>query len=60
MCNAVESCLIHRDVAEDFLPMLKKRLDEHNVEIRGCNLTKMILGDCVTPADEYDYATEFL
>lgn len=60
VCNAVESCLVHRDVAEDFLPMLKKRLDEHNVEIRGCNLTKMILGDCVTPADEYDYATEFL
>ena len=60
VCNAVESCLVHRDVAEDFLPKLKKRLDEHNVEIRGCNLTGMILGDCVVPADEDDYATEFL
>lgn len=60
VCNAVESCLVHKNVADDFLPMLKKRLDEHNVEIRGCQLTKMILGDCVVPADEYDYATEFL
>lgn len=60
VCNAVESCLVHRDVADDFLPMLKKKLDEHNVEIRGCHLTRMILGDCVVPADEEDYATEFL
>ena len=59
VCNAVETCLVHRDVAEKFLPKLKKRLDEHNVEIRGCELTKQILGDCVVPADEDDYATEF-
>ena len=60
VCNAVETCLVHRDVAERFLPKLKKRLDEHKVEIRGCELTKQILGDCVVPADEDDYATEFL
>jgi len=60
VCNAVESCLVHRDVAEEFLIMLKKQLDIHNVEIRGCELTKMILGDCVVLATEEDYATEFL
>lgn len=60
VCNAVESCLVHKDVAEKFLPMLKARLDKHNVEIRGCELTRAILGECVTPADEDDYATEFL
>lgn len=60
VCNAVESCLVHRDVAERFLPKLKKRLDEHNVEIRGCEMTRQILGSCVVPADEEDYATEFL
>ena len=60
VCNAVESCLVHRDVAEKFLPKLKKRLDEHKVEIRGCEMTRQILGDCVVPADEDDYATEFL
>lgn len=60
VCNAVESLLVHRDVAEDFLPKLKKRLDEHNVEIRGCEMTRMILGSCVRPASREDYAAEFL
>lgn len=60
VCNAVESCLVHRDVAERFLPKLKRRLDEHNVEIRGCEMTRRILGSCVIDADEEDYATEFL
>lgn len=60
VCNAVESCLVHRDVAEEFLVMLKKRLDLHNVEIRGCQITKLILGDSVVIATEDDYKTEFL
>lgn len=59
VCNALETCLVHRSVAEKFLPMLKAKLDEHNVEIRGCEMTKQILGDCVVPATEEDYATEF-
>ncbi len=60
VCNACETVLVHRDIAEDFLPKLKKRLDAHNVEIRGCELTKMILGKCVVPATEEDWATEYL
>ncbi len=60
VCNAVESCLVHKDIAEEFLYKLKRRLDQHNVEIRGCELTRKILGDCVAPATEEDYATEFL
>ena len=60
VCNAVETCLVHKAVAEEFLPMLKKALDSHNVEIRGCELTKMILGDCVVEATIKDYETEFL
>ena len=60
VCNAVETCLVHRNVADQFLTMLKKQLDAHNVEIRGCNLTKMILGDCVVLATEDDYYKEFL
>ncbi len=59
VCNALETCLVHRSVAEKFLPKLKAKLDEHNVEIRGCEMTKLILGDCVVPATEDDYATEF-
>lgn len=60
VCNALESCLVHKSVADEFLPKLKRRLDESNVEIRGCETTKMILGDSVKPATEEDYATEFL
>lgn len=60
VCNAVESCLVHKDIADDFLYLLKRRLDQHNVEIRGCELTKMILGEEVRLASEKDYATEFL
>ena len=60
VCNAVESLLVHKDIAEKFLPMIKAKLDENNVEIRGCEKTRAILGDCVVPATDEDYATEFL
>lgn len=59
VCNAIETLLVHKNIAEKFLPAVKKKLDEHNVEIRGCTETKRILGDCVVPATEEDYATEF-
>lgn len=60
VCNAIESLLVHEKCAEKILPMIKARLDEHNVEIRGCEKTRAILGECVVPATEEDYATEFL
>ena len=60
VCNAVESLLVHKDIAQKALPVIKERLDKHNVEIRGCERTAAILGDCVVPATEQDYATEFL
>ena len=60
VCNALETCLVHKDKAEEFLPMLKAKLDEHQVEIHGCEVTQKILGDCVIPATEEDYATEYL
>lgn len=60
VCNALETCLVHEAVAECFLPLLKKKLDEHQVEIRGCERTRKILGDTVVPVSEEDYGTEFL
>lgn len=60
VCNAVESLLVHKNIAEAALPVIKSKLDEHNVEIRGCKKTTEILGDCVTLASDDDYATEFL
>lgn len=60
VCNAVESLLVHKNIAEAALPVIKSKLDEHNVEIRGCKKTAEILGDFVTLASDDDYATEFL
>ncbi|MBQ7981201.1 MAG: glutamate-5-semialdehyde dehydrogenase, partial [Oscillospiraceae bacterium] len=60
VCNAIESLLVHENIAEKALPAIKARLDGHNVEIRGCEKTAAILGDCVVPATDEDYATEFL
>jgi len=60
VCNALETCLVHKGVAGTFLPLLKKRLDKHNVELRGCSETVRILGGSVKLATEEDYATEFL
>ncbi len=36
VCNAIETILVHENIAEKVLPVIKARLDEKNVEIRGC------------------------
>ncbi len=59
VCNAVESLLVHKDIAEDFLPMIKNRLDKHKVAFRGCPECCRILRNISAATDE-DYATEFL
>ena len=59
VCNALETLLVHKDIAEEVLPAVKAQLDKHNVELRGCPETVRILGDCIVPATEEDYATEF-
>ncbi len=60
VCNAIENVLVHKDIAEKALPAIKAELDKKNVELRGCERTRGILGDCVVPATENDYAVEFL
>lgn len=59
VCNAAESLLVHKNIAEKVLPLIKAELDKMNVEIRGCEKTREILGASVTPATEEDYYTEF-
>ena len=60
VCNAAETLIVHKSVAEELLPALKKRLDKSNVQLRGCELTRKILGDKIIPAAESDYKEEFL
>lgn len=60
VCNAAESLLIHRDIAREFLPMAKRRLDEKHVKWLGCERVREILGEEIAPATPEDYGTEFL
>lgn len=60
VCNAIETILVHRAVVERALPLIKAKLDEKNVEIRGCETTRAILGGSVVLATEEDWATEYL
>ncbi len=59
VCNAAESLLVHKDVAEEFLSMAIEALKEKGVEIRGCKETKKIVPS-VLDATEEDFYTEFL
>ena len=57
VCNAIENLLVDEKVASKFLPMLKKKFDELNVEIRGDEKTRKII-DC-NPATDIDFDTEY-
>ena len=60
VCNAIETVLVHRGIAEKALPVIKSRLDECEVEIHGCEKTAEILGSGVIPATEDDWYREYL
>ncbi len=59
VCNACESLVIHRGIADTFLPLLKKRLDEKQVELRGDQGCCSILPG-LTPASQEDWGREYL
>ena len=59
VCNACESTLVHRKIAKEFLPLMKKRLDEKNVEIRADEDACSIVPE-FTAATEEDWGREYL
>lgn len=59
VCNACESVLVHKAVAEKFLPMAKAALDKANVIIHADEKTAKIIENTV-PATEEDYQKEYL
>lgn len=59
VCNAAETLLVHKNIAEKALPAIAARLKEKNVELRADEAARAILPGC-TPATEEDWATEFL
>ena len=59
VCNALETLLVHRDIAAEFLPKVAKALKAENVELRGCEATCAILSDTNSATPE-DWSTEYL
>jgi glutamate-5-semialdehyde dehydrogenase len=59
VCNALETLLVHRDLAKDFLPKAAAALRAKHVELRGCDETRRILTNAI-PATEEDWSTEYL
>ncbi len=59
VCNAVETLLIHQDIAKIFLPQVSMSLKKAGAEIRGCEQARQILPDLI-PATEDDWKTEYL
>jgi glutamate-5-semialdehyde dehydrogenase len=58
-CNAMETLLVHKDVAQDFLPRMANAFREAGVDLRGCERTRVIIPDC-SAATEEDWGAEYL
>jgi len=59
VCNAMETMLVHEDIAETFLPAVADRFRQDGVEIRGCQRTVKLIPETI-PAVESDWPAEFL
>lgn len=59
-CNAVETILVHEDVAAAILPLIAEDLISRGSTLHGCERTQAILGDRVVPATDEDWAAEYL
>ncbi|HIS08004.1 MAG TPA: glutamate-5-semialdehyde dehydrogenase [Candidatus Choladocola avistercoris] len=59
VCNACESLVVHERVLDRLMPLLKKKLDEKQVEIRG-DRKAAAAAEGIVPATEEDWGTEYL
>ena len=59
VCNAMETMLVHRSIAQQFLPLMQKRFIRAGVEIRGCPETCRTLPN-VKKAEPEDWPAEYL
>ncbi len=59
VCNAIETILVHKNIAKDILPKLESSLKSKNVEIFGCDKTQKIIPD-IKLACEDDWYKEYL
>lgn len=59
VCNAIETVLVHRRIAQAFLPLLSEAYEQAGVEMRGCEATRTLLPE-IKPATAEDWDTEYL
>ncbi len=58
VCNALETLLVNKEIANKVLPMLKVSLEEKGVTLKGCEKTREIID--IDKATDEDWATEYL
>ncbi|MBW4537382.1 MAG: glutamate-5-semialdehyde dehydrogenase [Pleurocapsa minor HA4230-MV1] len=56
-CNAIETLLVHQNIAQEFLPQIAQALNAEGVELRGDEATRKIIE--AKPAQEHDWQTEY-
>lgn len=56
-CNAIETLLVHKDIAKEFLPQIAQALQAEGVELRGDEATRAIIN--AKPTREHDWQTEY-
>lgn len=59
VCNAMESLLVHEDIAEEFLPLLKGRIEPYGVRVMADERAREVIPE-FNKATEEDYGTEYL
>lgn len=59
VCNACESLVIHKDIADKAIPMIADMLNENDCEIRGDEIAQSI-SSIIKAASDEDYGTEYL
>ena len=59
VCNALETLLVHADIAGEFLPRAAQELRARGVELRGCERSRALVAE-MSVASDADYAAEFL
>ena len=58
VCNAMETLLVDKKIAGEFLPRIKEEMEKEGVELRGCEITLEYID--IKKADEKDWDTEYL
>ena len=57
-CNTIETLLVHKDIAGEFLPRLKVGMDQKQVRLKGDDRVRAVID--VEPATDDDWSTEYL